>query len=185
MQRDIAKWVRLGLTLLVLVSCTQAKPSWIKKDTHAYLNKRTFYGVGTLSGVKIKNKILAQITSENLAKAEVAKIFDAYTLSLLDAYTASLTVDQRADIEDMGELKMTFMTHGAMTLFDSVVEETWTDPDKGTYHALAKIKLKTFLREIASAEDLTPQFQNFIKKNAQDYFDRLKGLNETETQEKS
>ena len=182
-QQKIVKWVHpLVIPLLLLTSCTQAKPDWLKKETNVFVSERSFYGVGTLSGTKVKNKVLGQMTADNLAKAAVSNAFESYALSLLNDYTTSLTADQRASLEAEGDLKLTFMTHVAMTLFEVVLQERWRDPDTGTYHALARIKLKHFLREIANAEDLSPEFQDFIKKNAEEAFDRLKALNEPKTE---
>jgi len=181
MERKVARQIQLGLTLLLFVSCAHGKPAWLAKNTHAYLNERVFYGVGSTTGVRIKSKVLAQLTAEDMAKGEASKIFESYALFLLKEYTESLTDEERAMVEEEGTLNLSFMTHVGMALFEVVQQDTWIDPDKGTYHALAKIKLNHLLREIASADDLSPELQDFVRKNAKDAFDRFKSFNETKS----
>jgi len=177
MKRNVARQIRLGLALLVLVGCAHSKPDWIK-NSRAYLDERAFYGVGSTTGIRIKSKLLAQITAEDMAKGEASKIFENYSLFLLKEYTKSLTDQERAIAEEEGALSISYMTHVGMALFEVVQKDIWVDPEKGTYHALARIKLKHLLREIDSAEDLSPELQNFVRKNAEDAFDRFQGLNE-------
>jgi hypothetical protein len=118
------------------------------------------------------------MTAESLAKGEVTRLFEAYSLALWQDYTPSLTDDERAQVSEEDEMKRAFLTHVSMALFETVLKERWTDPAKMAHHALAVIKLKHLLRQVASAEDLSPDFRQFVKRNANDTFDRFKGLNE-------
>jgi hypothetical protein len=141
-------------------------PEWVMKGSGAFGGERgrVFYGVGSVSG--IKNHALARTTSDNRARAEIAKIFETYSASLMKDYMASTTAgDMKASSEEQ-HVEQAIKTFSAVTLSGVQIVDHWIHPD-GTVYALAQLDLQSFKDNIDKAKELSGAVRDYVRKNAE------------------
>jgi hypothetical protein len=141
-------------------------PEWVMKGSGAFGGERgrVFYGVGSVSG--IKNHALARTTSDNRARAEIAKIFETYSASLMKDYMASTTAgDMKASSEEQ-HVEQAIKTFSAVTLSGVQIVDHWIHPD-GTVYALAQLDLASFKDNIDKAKELSGAVRDYVRKNAE------------------
>jgi hypothetical protein len=178
-------WNFLNLLILpvVLLACAGAPlrggkmPDWVKEGNGAFRDsgEKVFYGVGAVVGMK--NEPLARTSSENRARAEVAKIFETYTASLMKDYMASTTggaaiTSQLPAVEEQ-HVEQTIKTFSAATLSGVMIADHWVDTENDTHYALARLDLEKFKQSVDRMQELNTQVRDFIRKNAERSFDDL------------
>jgi hypothetical protein len=146
------------------------KPDWAEKG--AYLDKKAFYGVGFVSGVK--NEDLAVLTAENHAKSELMKLLDLYATRLTERYATSVSKEEFEAVDAKQNIAMALRSTAGTALYRTTITDSWKDSEKGTYHALARLTLSRFQSEMTESPGLDPRLRRFIKKNARDLFHQLK-----------
>lgn len=152
-------------------------PAWVTQGNAAFHDSgnRIFYGVGSVTGVK--NKPLARTAAENRARAEIGKVFEAYTASLMRDYIASTTggaaVTGSTAVSEEQHIEQTVKTFSAVTLSGVMIVDNWTDPADGTVYALAKLDLNAFKNSLDKARELNPGVRDFVRQNADKAFDKL------------
>jgi hypothetical protein len=146
------------------------KPDWVEKGGH--LHKKSFYGVGSVSGVK--NEDLAILTAENHARSELGKLLDLYAIRLAEDYATFVLKEKFEDVNEKPNVAMTLRSAAGTALYRTTVTESWKDPAKGTFYALARISLSSFQAEMIESPGMDHRLRRFIKKNASTLFDQLK-----------
>jgi len=152
-------------------------PAWVIKGSGAFKDSgdHLFYGVGAVTG--INNKPLAVTSSENRARAEVAKVFQTYSASLMRDYAASTTGGAAiaAEIPSSEEqyVEQTIKTFSAVTLSGVMIVDRWEDPKNATIYSLAKLDLKEFEDQVKKMQELNANVKDYIKDNAKRAFDDL------------
>lgn len=146
-------------------------PAWVARGSGAFGGeKRVFYGVGSVAG--IKNMSLARATAENRARAEISKIFEVYSASLMKDYMASTTAgDMRASSEEQ-HVESAIKTFSANTLSGVTIADHWIDPQGGHY-ALARLDLDGVGKALDQAKELNSKVRDYVRKNAEKSFDAL------------
>jgi hypothetical protein len=178
-------WIFLNLLILpaLLLACASAPlrggkmPDWVKEGSGTFRDagEKVFYGVGAVVGMK--NEPLARTSSENRARAEVAKIFETYTASLMKDYMASTTggaaiTSQLPAVEEQ-HVEQTIKTFSAVTLSGVMIVDHWVDTENDTHYALARLDLEKFKQSVDRMQELNSQVRDFIRKNADRSFDDL------------
>ena len=141
-------------------------PEWVIKGSGAFGGeKQIFYGVGAASG--IRNVALARTTSDNRARAEIAKIFETYTASLMKDYMASTTAGDMSAVSEEQHVEQAIKTFSATTLSGVQIVNHWVDPDDGTWYAMARLDLEQFKDSLDKMKELSDQVKNYVRKNAE------------------
>ncbi|MBI3178741.1 MAG: LPP20 family lipoprotein [Deltaproteobacteria bacterium] len=140
-------------------------PEWVTKGSGAFGGEqgRVFYGVGSASG--IKNHALARTTSDNRARAEIAKIFEVYSASLMKDYMASTTAGDMTASSEEQHVEQAIKTFSAQTLSGVQVVDHWFHPD-GTVYALAQLDLEGFTNNLDKMKELNSKVRDYVRKNA-------------------
>ncbi|MBI3995913.1 MAG: LPP20 family lipoprotein [Nitrospirae bacterium] len=152
-------------------------PEWVTKGSGAFKDagSKVFYGVGAVTGVR--NRPLAQTSSENRARAEIAKIFETYTASLMKDYAASTTgggaVTGASATSEEQYIEQAIKTFSSATLNGVMIIDHWTDPSDGTLYSLARLDLDSFQNSLDKIKELNSAVRDYVKKNAEKSFDGL------------
>ena len=141
-------------------------PDWVTKGSGAFGGEqgRVFYGVGSASG--IKNHALARTTSDNRARAEIAKIFEVYSASLMKDYMASTTAGDMSASSEEQHVEQAIKTFSAQTLSGVQIVDHWFHPD-GTVYALAQLDLENFSNNLDKMKELNAKVRDYVRKNAE------------------
>ncbi|MFC1611378.1 LPP20 family lipoprotein [Myxococcota bacterium] len=141
-------------------------PEWVLKGSGAFGGEqgRVFYGVGSVSG--IKNHALARTTSDNRARAEIAKIFEVYSASLMKDYMASTTAGDMSASSEEQHVEQAIKTFSAQTLSGVQIVDHWFHPD-GTVYALAQLDLEGFTNALDRMQELNAEVRDYVRKNAE------------------
>ncbi len=141
-------------------------PEWVLKGSGAFGGEagRVFYGVGSVSG--IKNHALARTTSDNRARAEIAKIFEVYSASLMKDYMASTTAGDMSASSEEQHVEQAIKTFSAQTLSGVQIVDHWFHPD-GTVYALAQLDLEGFTNALDRMKELSTEVRDYVRKNAE------------------
>ncbi|HTN42912.1 MAG TPA: LPP20 family lipoprotein [Nitrospiria bacterium] len=152
-------------------------PEWVTKGSGAFKDSgnKVFYGVGAVTGVR--NRPLAQTTSENRARAEITKIFETYTASLMKDYTASTTgggaVTNASATSEEQYVEQAIKTFSSATLNGVMIIDHWSDPSDGTFYSLARLDLENFKNSLDKIKELNSAVRDYVKQNAEKSFDSL------------
>ena len=152
-------------------------PAWVTQGSAAFKDseKKVFYGVGSVTGVK--NKPLARTAAENRARAEIGKVFETYTASLMRDYMATTTggaaVTVNTETSEERYIEQAVKTFSAVTLSGVMIIDHWRDPADGTMYALAKLDINNFKNSLDKAKELNSEVRDFVRKNAEKAFDEL------------
>ena len=156
-----------GVMLLASCASKQAKgPDWVWKGNGAFDNDnaKVFYGVGVASG--IKNKALARSTSDNRARAEIAKILETYVAMLAKDYMASTTAgDMKASTEEQ-HVETALKSFSKTTLHGARIVNRWEDPTDGTYYSLCELDLVSFKQTLDKYNELDSKVSRYVRENA-------------------
>lgn len=160
------------LTSLSLNACG-GPPTWVKTGATAYNSKepRAFYGVGEVVGVR--NEPLAWEAAENRARAQVAKSFSTYTAYLMRDYAASTTAGDFKKTAEEQNVEEAIKTFSAVTLNGVRSIDRYKDEGKEAYYVLVKLDLSDMKDMLADAKELNSQVRDYVRKNAENLFDRL------------
>lgn len=142
-------------------------PEWVMKGSGAFGGEegRVFYGVGSVSG--IKNHALARTTSDNRARAEIAKIFEVYSASLMKDYMASTTAGDMSASSEEQHVEQAIKTFSATTLSGVQIVNHWYHPVDGTVYALARLDLESFTDNLDKMKELNGKVRDYVRKNAE------------------
>lgn len=168
-----------GLLIFSLTGCagktfkSSSEPDWVQRGSGAFLDKdqKSFYGVGAVFGVR--NKPLARSSADNRARAEISKMFETYSASLMRDYAASTTAGSFETTSEEQHIEQSIKTFSATTLSGVVIIDHWSDPEDGSYYALARLDLGRFQENIKKAKELNAAVRDFVKQNAEKAFDQL------------
>ena len=167
------KWMMLGGITLALIGCMgHARPEWVKNNKEAFLHDRTFYGVGSVSG--ISDFGMSEMTARDMALSHIRKTLEAFSLALIQEYKNSLTDSALKKAEAAGNMPLFFQTPIAIVLLQVETDDTWTDPDDNMAYILAQLKLRWYVKEVARTNEINPALRAFIKNNASRVFDEFK-----------
>lgn len=139
-------------------------PGWVMHTGEWMKTQQTkaFYGVGSGSS-EIKDKSLRMEAAENMARTEISK-----SLKLFAGYAS----------ESYSGAKGTFMERTNRAFSENYVTGTqiadrWYEND-GTAHALAEFDLEKAKSLIDMSKELDDASKDFLKKNAEDLYQRVK-----------
>jgi hypothetical protein len=176
-------FVLAALVPILMTGCAGRQPAgvqppeWVTKGSGAFKDSgnKVFYGVGAVTGVR--NRPLAQTTSENRARAEITKIFETYTASLMKDYTASTTgggaVTSASATSEEQYVEQAIKTFSAATLNGVMIIDHWTDPSDATLYSLARLDLESFKNSLDKIKELNSAVRDYVKQNAEKSFDSL------------
>jgi hypothetical protein len=149
------------------------EPEWVTKGGGAFSGEsnKVFYGVGAVSGVR--NKALARQTSDQRARADIARIFETYVAALMKDYARSTTAGDMSASSEEQDIQNTIKTFTKMTLRGVQIVDHWRDPSDGTLYALASLDLEGFKGQLAQMNELDSKVRDFVRANAEKAFDEL------------
>ena len=150
------------------------EPKWVIRGSGAFDEggEKIFYGVGMVNG--IANRALARSTAENRGRAELAKIFRTYSASMMRDYMASTTAGAMDASAEEQHVEQAIKTFSSATLSGVMIVDHFWDPADGTVYALARLDLKEFGDSLEKMKQLDAQTRDFVRKNAEKVFDRLR-----------
>lgn len=153
---------------------SKGEPRWVTKGSGAFDTPKgkVFFGVGSASG--IQNKSLQISTSDNRARAEIAKIMETYVAVLTKDYMASTSggVDVSQSTEEQ-HVEQTLKSFVQITLNGSEIVDRWKDPSDDTQFSLAKLDLTAFKDTLDKAKELNSNVRDFVRNNANKSFEEL------------
>ncbi|MDJ0820093.1 MAG: hypothetical protein QNJ58_28075 [Desulfobacterales bacterium] len=141
-------------------------PPWVTKGSGAFdvAGSKVFYGVGAASG--IRNKALLRQTSDNRARAEIAKILEAYVASLTKDYMAATTAGDMSSSSEEQHVETALKTFTKTTLHGATVIDRWMDPEDRTMYSLCELDLVAFTDTLDEYRELDEKVRDFVRENA-------------------
>ena len=130
-----------------------------------------FYGVGSAWG--IKNPSLLRSTSDNRARAELARVFKTYTAALMKDYAASTMAGDPNVTSEEQHVEQTIKTFTKAELSGVQIVDHHKDSETGELFALARMDLSTFEEYLDKAQDLSEKVRERVVQNAQKAFEDL------------
>ncbi|MEK6603351.1 MAG: hypothetical protein AABY69_02975, partial [Nitrospirota bacterium] len=114
-------------------------------------------------------------SADNRARADLAKYMDTYTSYLMRDYAASTTAGDFTKSSEEQNIERALKTFVSTNLSGVAVVDRWEKEEKSgkTIYALAKMDLETFKEQIGRMKELNAQARDFVRKNAEQAFDRL------------
>ncbi len=152
---------------------TSDRPEWVDKGSGAYSGEmgKAFYGVGSAWG--IKNPSLLRSTSDNRARAEVARIFKTYTASLMKDYSASTMAGDPNETSEEQHVEQTIKTFTKAELAGVQIVDHYKDRETGELFALARMDLSTFENYMNKARELSDAVRQRVVQHAEQAFEDL------------
>lgn len=157
--------------MLLLVSLSifayrayQAKPEWTTQGGSYDRKAKTFFGVGSVVG--IKNEHLGWYTAENRARAELGRVLVTY-MTLLAERSDRLQNNRTGEADDIpsqiNKLAWSCL-HGTRPV------DRYRDSRTGAFYVRIRIDTKDILYGIEKANDVPATFRNFIRLNVESDF---------------
>ncbi len=141
------------------------EPGWVNRGSAAINadGKRVFYGVGSASG--IKNPSLLRSTTDNRARAEIAKVIEVFSASLMKDYQSS------SNGKETQEVEQAIKTAASASLRGVEIVDRYIAND-GTMYALAALDLKK-AAELIQAAEMSGAAKSYVTKvDTDDIFDK-------------
>ncbi|MEZ0314618.1 MAG: LPP20 family lipoprotein [Myxococcota bacterium] len=141
------------------------EPGWVNRGSAAINadGKRVFYGVGSAGG--IKNPSLLRSTTDNRARAEIAKVIEVFSASLMKDYQSSSNGKEDQAVEQA------IKTAASASLKGVEIVDRYIAND-GTMYALAALDLKKAAELIQAAEMSGAVKSHVTKVDTDDIFDK-------------
>jgi hypothetical protein len=142
-------------------------PTWVTKGSGAFdvEGTKVFYGVGAATG--IKNKALLRQTSDNRARAEIAKILEIYVASLTKDYMAATTAGDMSKSSEEQHVETALKTFTKTTLHGATVIDRWMDPADRSMYSLCELDLIAFKDSLDEYKELDEKVRDFVRENAE------------------
>lgn len=153
-----------------------AGPNWVMKGSGAFdvEGSKVFYGVGVASG--IKNKALLRQTSDNRARAEIARTLEIYVASLTKDYMASTTAGDMSESSEEQHVETALKTFTKATLHGATIVDRWKDPADGTMYSLCELDLVAFKETLDDYKELDEKVRDYVRDNADKLHDEMEEL---------
>ncbi len=175
-------------TLLFMAACSStpdeapsadtasAGPAWVMKGSGAFGKEgsKVFYGVGAASG--IKNKSLLRQTSDDRARAEIAKTLEIYVASLTKDYMASTTAGDMSKSSEEQHVETALKTFTRATLHGATIVDRWQDPADKTMYSLCELDLVSFKQTLNDYQELDEKVRDFVRDNAERLHDEMEEM---------
>jgi len=170
-------FITLSMGILLVAGCTTSPkpsadpasmgPAWVMKGSGAFdvQKGKVFYGVGSASG--IKNKALLRQTSDNRARAEIAKTMETYVATLAKDYMASTTAGDMSKSSEEQHVETALKTFSKTTLHGAEIVDRWMDPSDGSMYSLCELDLYSFKDALEKNKELDKQVQDYVRENAE------------------
>lgn len=151
----------------------QQAPDWVNKGNGAFKDggQAAFYGVGIAQG--IRNRALSVTSSDDRARAEIAKIMDSYIAVLTKDYMASTTAGNMDKSSEEQHVSQTLKNFSKFTLHGAVIIDHWKDPSDGTMFALCKLDMGAVKKTLEESKELDGKMRDYVRANAEKAFDEL------------
>ena len=153
-----------------------AGPPWVLKGTGAFDTEgsKVFYGVGVASG--IKNKALLRDTSDNRARAEIAKTLEIYVANLTKDYMASTTAGDMSKSSEEQHVETALKTFTKTTLHGATIVDRWQDPTDMTMYSLCELDLVAFKETLNDYKELDEKVRDYVRDNAEKLHDEMEKM---------
>jgi len=151
-------------------------PQWVMKGSGAFDvdGSKVFYGVGVASG--IKNKALLRQTSDNRARAEIAKTLEVYVASLSKDYMASTTAGDMSESSEEQHVESALKTFTKSTLHGATIVDRWMDPSDESMYSLCELDLIAFKDALDNYKELDEKVRDYVRDNAEKMHDDLEEM---------
>ncbi len=151
-------------------------PEWVMKGSGAFDvdGTKLFYGVGVASG--IRNKALLRQTSDNRARAEIARTMEVYVASLTKDYMASTTAGDMSKSSEEQHVESALKTFTKSTLHGATIVDRWMDPADGSMYSLCELDLISFKEALENYRELDAKVRDYVRENAETMHDELEEL---------
>ena len=151
-------------------------PQWVMKGSGAFDvdGSKVFYGVGVASG--IRNKALLRQTSDNRARAEIAKTLEVYVASLSKDYMASTTAGDMSESSEEQHVESALKTFTKSTLHGATIVDRWMDPSDGSMYSLCELDLISFKEALDNYKELDEKVRDYVRDNAEQMHDELEEM---------
>lgn len=151
-------------------------PAWVMKGSGAFDvdGSKVFYGVGVASG--IRNKALLRQTSDNRARAEIAKTLEVYVASLSKDYMASTTAGDMSESSEEQHVESALKTFTKSTLHGATIVDRWMDPTDGSMYSLCELDLISFKDALDNYKELDEKVRDYVRNNAEKMHDELEEM---------
>ena len=155
-------------------------PQWVMKGSGAFdVEKgKVFYGVGAAAG--IKNKALLRQTSDNRARAEIAKTMEIYVASLTKDYMASTTAGDMSASSEEQHVETALKSFTKATLHGATIVDRWMDPADGTMYALCELDMFSFKEALDKYKELDKKVRDYVRENAEKMHGELEEMENKE-----
>ncbi len=176
MGRTNRAWMQRAVVLgsicaiLSLVAC-ESQPKWVKTGTYKPEEKKAFYSMGEVMGVR--NEPLAWDAAENRARAQMVKILSTYTAYLMRDYAASTAASDFARTAEEQHVEVATKTFAAATLNGVRPVDRYKDEKKGIYYVVVKMELDDVKDMLMQSKELNSQMRDYVRQNADRAFERL------------
>jgi hypothetical protein len=135
---------------------------------------KVFYGVGVASG--IKNPAALRQTSDNRARAEIARTLEVYVASLSKDYMASTTAGDMSESSEEQHVEFALKTFTKATLHGATIVDRWKDPADGTMYSLCELDLVAFKETLDDYKELDEKVRDYVRDNAEELHDEMEEL---------
>ncbi|KPJ78808.1 MAG: hypothetical protein AMJ54_01610 [Deltaproteobacteria bacterium SG8_13] len=151
-------------------------PEWVMKGSGAFDvdGSKVFYGVGVASG--IRNKALLRETSDNRARAEIAKTMEVYVASLSKDYMASTTAGDMSSSSEEQHVENALKTFTKSTLHGATIVDRWMDPADGSMYSLCELDLIRFKEALDDYKELDAKVRDYVRENADSMHEELEEM---------
>jgi len=139
-------------------------PAWVKQGTAlggADGQDKAFYGLGEVRG--IRNVALARATADNRARAELAR--------LLDAFVAQWLGNCPMPPGQTSEALMRLLT--ASSLSGVQIVEHYFHPDDGSVFSLARLDLSHVVQHLQLGADIPTPVKKYLMDHSDEAFGRM------------
>ena len=142
-------------------------PAWVTKGSGAFdvEGVKVFHGVGAAGG--IRNKALLRQTTDNRARAEIAKTLEVYVASLTKDYMAATTAGDMSKSAEEQHVETALKTFTRTTLHGATIVDRWMDPEDRTMYSLCELDLVAFKEMLDDYKELDGKVRDFVRTNAE------------------
>ena len=180
--RFIAQTLSMALLALVISACSsttkvesnlgiKGAPDWVNEGTNILNNKdsRLFHGVGSAS--PMGDMALQKSTSDDRARAEIARIMSSYMDVVSNDYMSSAKGGGANINEEAVSRQIKALTK--VNLAGARIIGNWRDPKTNIIYSIAELDMKHVKSTLAGTQDMNMDLKRYIETSADNIFDRV------------
>jgi hypothetical protein len=152
----------------VVIPTTSQAPDWVNKGCEGQM---IFCGIGSAS--TLGDYTIGRKEADSSALVELRASMEVYVAELLESYKKRVVSGDPKAVGIMGQTEIALKRVVGGTLTGARIADHWEHPTKSLIFSVAKVDLNSFKNNVNQMNELSEEFKEHVRKNADRMLQKL------------